>query len=95
MPRFSRLAPAGVFATLLGAAPLTLSACNDGSTGCCVVCTGTCPCGNSCVSCAMVCTSGKGCACTAPGPQARSAVAAAATPPNAQASMSEPADAGR
>jgi len=95
MPKFSRLAPACAFVTLLGAASLTLSACNDGSTGCCVVCAGACPCGNTCVSCATVCTSGKGCACPAPGPQARASVVPGATmTPNAQSSAPERTDGG-
>jgi hypothetical protein len=37
--------------------------CNDGSTGCCIVCMGSCPCGDSCVACGPVCTKLKGCAC--------------------------------
>src|SRR5450432_1343516 len=40
-----------------------LSGCNDGSTGCCMVCP-ECACGNSCLSCATRCTQPKGCACS-------------------------------
>jgi hypothetical protein len=41
---------------------LDVAGCNDGSTGCCVVCA-ECACGNQCVSCADKCTSPKGCYC--------------------------------
>jgi hypothetical protein len=41
--------------------------CNDGSTGCCTVCQGTCACGDSCVPCGTLCKKPKGCACTSAG----------------------------
>lgn len=45
------------------AVTLDLTSCNDGSTGCCMICP-ECACGNACVSCAVKCTQPKGCACT-------------------------------
>jgi hypothetical protein len=45
-------------------AALGLLACQDNSTGCCVVCNGSCACGNSCLACSVRCTEPKGCACS-------------------------------
>ncbi|HEX4407008.1 MAG TPA: hypothetical protein VH560_19350 [Polyangia bacterium] len=52
------------FAVWLFPAAVTadLTSCNDGSTGCCMICP-ECACGNSCVSCAVKCMEPKGCAC--------------------------------
>jgi hypothetical protein len=56
-----------VAALLIGGAAVAFfgssTSCNDGSTGCCMMCIGTCACGDSCVSCAIACTKPKGCAC--------------------------------
>jgi hypothetical protein len=41
---------------------LDLAGCNDGSTGCCMICP-ECACGNSCSSCSTKCAQPKGCAC--------------------------------
>jgi len=41
-----------------------LVSCNDGSTGCCKVCVGSCACGDNCQTCGFVCAAPKGCACT-------------------------------
>jgi hypothetical protein len=60
-------------AAACGLAVLPAAACQDSSTGCCLVCNGTCACGNSCVACSARCTQPKGCACTA-GPQPQSAL---------------------
>jgi hypothetical protein len=38
--------------------------CNDNSTGCCMICHGTCACGDQCVPCGQICGKPKGCACT-------------------------------
>ncbi|HSZ82457.1 MAG TPA: hypothetical protein VLA14_09250 [Polyangia bacterium] len=52
------------FAVWLFPAAITadLTSCNDGSTGCCMICP-ECACGDSCVSCAVKCMMPKGCAC--------------------------------
>ena len=54
-------------ALLIGGAAIAFlgssTSCNDGSTGCCMTCIGSCACGDSCVSCATSCTKPKGCAC--------------------------------
>jgi hypothetical protein len=39
-----------------------LTSCNDGSTGCCIICP-ECACGGMCMSCALKCMMPKGCAC--------------------------------
>jgi hypothetical protein len=64
-----------------------LAGCNDGSTGCCVVCP-ECACGNACVSCADKCTSPKGCYCGSTTNLASAALSASAAP------LSLPPDAG-
>lgn len=58
------LAGVAGLAMLIGffAAPQT--ACNDGSTGCCVMCMGSCPCGDVCAPCGEICTKVHGCACS-------------------------------
>ena len=47
----------------LAGVTVDLASCNDGSTGCRVICP-ECACGDSCISCAMKCTLPKGSACT-------------------------------
>jgi hypothetical protein len=61
----ARLGLIGALAVWLFPAALAveLAGCNDGSTGCCMICS-ECACGNSCVSCSVKCTSPKGCACS-------------------------------
>jgi len=60
------LGAAGVAAMAMAVGFLTApqTACNDGSTGCCIMCTGTCACGDSCEPCGQVCTKVQGCACS-------------------------------
>jgi hypothetical protein len=63
----ARLGLDPVLGQLIGGAAIAFfgwsTSCNDGSTGCCMMCVGTCACGDSCVSCATACTTRKGCAC--------------------------------
>jgi hypothetical protein len=60
----ARIRLVSLFAIWLSPAALALdvSGCNDGSTGCCMVCP-ECACGDECISCATRCTRPKGCAC--------------------------------
>jgi hypothetical protein len=71
---------------------LDLAACNDGSTGCCMVCA-DCACGNSCVSCSTKCTLPKGCACSSSTGLTAAAVTPALEEPMSMEPMSMP-DAG-
>ena len=59
-----RLRFVALFAFWLSPAALAVdvSGCNDGSTGCCMVCP-ECACGDSCISCSVKCMQPKGCAC--------------------------------
>jgi len=66
-----------------------LAGCNDGSTGCCMVCP-ECACGNSCTSCATRCTLPKGCACGS-----NTALRAALVDDAVTGSMSMPPDGGK
>jgi hypothetical protein len=62
-----------VIMIVLAAAAFGAAACQDNSTGCCLVCNGSCPCGDTCIACSAKCTQPKGCACTAgPTPEAPS-----------------------
>jgi hypothetical protein len=85
-----RLRLGWILAVWLFPAALTidLTSCNDGSTGCCVICP-ECACGSSCVSCAVRCTMPKGCACSS-NPTLRSSAIEA----TARAPMSGPLDGG-
>lgn len=58
------LAGVAGFAVLIGFLTAPQIACNDGSTGCCIVCSGTCPCGDVCAPCGDICTKVHGCACS-------------------------------
>ena len=62
MPRFTRSFASAVF-LFFTAVSLAAGGCHDESTGCCVVCSGSCACGNACISCAAKCMLGPGCAC--------------------------------
>jgi hypothetical protein len=50
--------------TLLATMLIATGGCNDGSTGCCMICNGSCACGNSCQDCSVKCTLPHGCACS-------------------------------
>jgi hypothetical protein len=70
-----------VLATLLVPATLAtgLGGCNDGSTGCCMVCMGSCACGSGCIACSTKCSLPKGCACTGM-PELRASAVLASVP---------------
>lgn len=75
---------------LLAAVTLVASGCHDDSTGCCMICNGSCACSGVCISCTTKCLGGPGCACNSTvAPEAP----AHAASDNQQ--MSESPDAGR
>jgi hypothetical protein len=66
MPVRRRPTSVGLRATvaLLATILFAIGGCNDGSTGCCMVCNGSCACGDMCQDCAYKCTLPHGCACS-------------------------------
>jgi hypothetical protein len=54
----------GAVLALLVTLLTAIDGCNDGSTGCCMICNGMCACGNSCQDCSIKCTQPHGCACS-------------------------------
>ncbi len=88
MQGFNRIFAAAVLLVLLASVFQASSGCHDDSTGCCMVCNGSCACGNGCIICTTKCLMGSGCACNSTIP---AAAPGHAIPPSAL--MSESPDA--